>query len=493
MGVLSASRQRAEAVYLEPWYKALPEEAPSLAESYEKRFLERGRTEISVLECWLEEAAEAIRSDRELPERDRFVASDDRLFAEVAFRAEEMGEGAADIDGPFSVAAESRDGLLDDETKSTVERMRREIEKFKEEAPPEPEMAYAVKEGTSVEQQVFLRASYRNLGELVDKGFPAVLAGRTPPVITEGSGRVELARWLTAPDRPLTVRVAVNRIWLWHFSDRLVRTPNNFGTRGQEPTHPGLLDFLARRFIDDGWSIKSLHRLIMNSSVYRTSGDVTEEAWIADPGNRLWSRFSRRRLTAEEMRDSMLALDGTLDLTAGRSDSENLDSYGAEEAFFHPDRTRRRTVYLPLHRNKLPPDLTLFDFANSTTSLAQRIRSTIAPQGLYLMNSDFVDSRARALASRLLSRATATNRARIEDAYWTAFARPATEGAINRMLGFVSDYPSDTSGRHPGSLDQPLPRLAGIQRVPPRGLTAAGLIGRCFPYPALGRFPGVLC
>ena len=149
------------------------------------------------------------------------------------------------------------------------------------------------------------------------------------------------------------------------------------------------------------------------------------------------------------MRDSMLALDGSLDLTMGGKLTDNLDSYSSESPFFHPDKTKRRTVYLPLYRNRLPPDLTLFDFANSTTSVAERSRSTIAPQGLYLMNSDFVTSRARALAEKLLAREELADSARIEQAYWTVLSRPAERQETTRMLDYVAGFPaSGDDARH---------------------------------------------
>ena len=435
-------------LYLLPWYEAAPEDIEGLAEQYEQRFLTRGRSEIAKLECWLEEALAAIQSDADLPDRDRFTPSKDRLFAEVALSGGEMGEGGAEINGPFSIPKKQREELLDAASKQLIEELRSQIEELECEAPPEPDMAYAVREAESVEQHVFVRGSHSNPGEAAPKAFPTAIAGERPPKIMKGSGRLELARWLASPDHPLTSRVAVNRIWHWHFSEGLVRTPNNFGVTGQAPTHPELLDYLARQFIRSGWSIKSMHRLLMNSSTYQTSSQVSDEVWQLDPSNRLWSRFQRRRLSVEEMRDSMLALDGSLDLTMGGNLTDNLDSFGYEQPFFHPDETQRRTVYLPLYRNKLPPDLTLFDFANSTTSAGQRSLSTIAPQGLYLMNSDFVASRARALAETLLAQEGLTDRERIDRAYWTILSRPAEPEEASRMLAYVRGYPGSEHGEN---------------------------------------------
>src|SRR6185369_17565030 len=126
--------------------------------------------------------------------------------------------------------------------------------------------------------------------------------------------RLELARWIAAEENPLTARVIVNRLWQWHFGEGLVRTPNNFGLAGEAPTHPELLDYLAKRFVENGWSIKSMHRMLMLSSLYQSDSTVTAEAGRVDPANRLWSRFQRRRLTVEEMRDTWLSLSGSLEL-----------------------------------------------------------------------------------------------------------------------------------------------------------------------------------
>src|SRR5438093_1240420 len=140
---------------------------------------------------------------------------------------------------------------------------------------------------------------------------------RSARAIAKGSGRLELADWLTRPDHPLTSRVFVNRIWYWHFGEGLVRTPDNFGRMGETPTHPELLDYLSRQFVESGWSVKALHRMILLSNTYQMSSLPGDAAATTDPENRLFSRFPRRRLSVEEMRDGMLAIDGSLDLTMG--------------------------------------------------------------------------------------------------------------------------------------------------------------------------------
>src|SRR5207302_3746001 len=154
----------------------------------------------------------------------------------------------------------------------------------------------------------FLHGSQYNPGEPAPKQFPAVLAGESQHPVVRGSGRLEFAKWLASPDHPLTARVFVNRVWQWHFGEGLMRTPNNWGKMGEKPTHPELLDFLAKRFVDSGWSIKAMHRTIMLSSAYQMSSVASKVAAGADPANRLWSRFNRVRMSMEQIRDSFLAL-----------------------------------------------------------------------------------------------------------------------------------------------------------------------------------------
>ena len=168
-------------------------------------------------------------------------------------------------------------------------------------------------------QPVFVRGDYNSPGEDAPKAFPAILgAFDTKPNFT-GSGRLQLAQWLTQAEHPLTSRVMVNRIWQWHFGEGIVRTPDNFGKMGERPTHPELLDFLAREFVNSGWSIKAMHRMMMLSSAYQMASVNSALAPDADGDNRLLTRFNRRRLSVEELRDGLLAIDGTIDLTMGGS------------------------------------------------------------------------------------------------------------------------------------------------------------------------------
>jgi hypothetical protein len=231
--------------------------------------------------------------------------------------------------------------------------------------------------------KIHQRGRYDRLGESVPRSFPALLT-REQPVINEGSGRRELARWVASADNPLTARVMVNRIWQHHFGEGLVRTENNFGKLGQRPTHPELLDWLAAEFVKSGWSVKHVQRLILSSAAYqRASGPIS----ASDPDNLYLAHQNRRRLTAEELRDAMLFVTGELDESTGGKSKPDL-------------KIARRTMYVSSVRSDRSDYKALFDGADSTGVVEQRTESTVAPQALFLMNHPFVLDRARALADR---------------------------------------------------------------------------------------------
>jgi hypothetical protein len=299
------------------------------------------------------------------------------------------------------------------------------------------ELAYAVIDGPTEPKKrigqvgnayVQIKGEPELKGKEVGRGFPKILGGQTLSAEVKGSGRLELARWLTDPANPLTARVMVNRIWQYHFGRGLVATPNDFGKQGRPPTHPELLDYLARRFIDSGWSLKAMHRLLMLSRTYQLgSGDDDANARIDVANDYLW-HFPRRRLDAESIRDTILAVSGALDR-----------SQGGPHAFAHPTawdytqhkpfkavyETNRRSVYLMTQRIQRHPFLALFDGPDSNASTAGRITSTTSLQALFLMNDPFVHEQARKFAARLLAeRADAGER--IERAFLLAFGRLAT-------------------------------------------------------------------
>ena len=262
--------------------------------------------------------------------------------------------------------------------------------------PAEPARALAVSEGGVPgglfpgiqDVPIHVRGSYARLGEVVPRRMPAFFAGPDAPRVASGSGRRELARFLVDPANPLTDRVIVNRVWQWHFGRGLVATAGNVGLNSEPPSHPELLDFLARAFRAGGRSLKGLHRRIVLSATYRQSAAASAAAVEADPENVLLGRFRARRLEAEAIRDAMLAAAGTLDRTRGGPAT-------------HDVALPRRSLYLQTARWDRSGFATLFDAANPDASVERRDTSTVAPQSLWLMNNPFVLGLARDLAARL--------------------------------------------------------------------------------------------
>jgi hypothetical protein len=274
---------------------------------------------------------------------------------------------------------------------------------------PPTSSCMAVEEAKAIEDcKICIRGSVRHRGPAIPRGVLQVaLHGEPPPMPANGSGRLELARWIASPQNPLTARVYVNRVWHYVFGAGLVRTVDNFGTAGELPSHPELLDDLAARFIDDGWSTKRLLRELVLSHAYRMASATDDEAAIIDPENRLLVGMNRRRLDAESLRDAMLAIAGTLDLQiGGRNVSDDVLAKSspdspAEYGFEFVD--SRRSVYTPAFRNCMHELFEAFDFADQNRSVGARSLTTAAPQALLMLNSPFVMEQARAAAERALA------------------------------------------------------------------------------------------
>ncbi len=302
------------------------------------------------------------------------------------------------------------------------------------ESGPKREMAISVIEEKQIEEtRVHVRGTVHNLGEPAPRGFLRVANyGPTPKFPTNESGRVQLADWLASRDNPLTARVMANRVWHWLFGDGLVRTTDNFGTTGERPSYPELLDYLAVRFMDDGWSVKKLVRLVVMSETYRQSTRETQAG--KDPENRLFSHANRRRLDAECIRDTMLFASGQLrhDM-GGPTFSMTLP---ADYGYRHTD--LRRSVYSPVFRNSLPELFEAFDFADPSVCTGRRNVSTVAPQALFLMNHPFVREQARRAAERLLATGAADDGTRIERAYRLALGRSPSDAERRLIEKFVA-------------------------------------------------------
>ncbi len=285
------------------------------------------------------------------------------------------------------------------------------------------------------EPRIFVRGNPSQPGEHVPRQFLRVLAGPRRKPFAHGSGRADLGRAITAPDNPLTSRVIVNRVWMHHFGEPLVSTPSDFGTRSTPPSHPELLDYLACRLKDEGWSLKALHRLIVLSSAYQQSSLDRPDCRQVDPENRLIWHVPRRRLDMEAMRDTLLFVAGSLD---GRMSGRPVDVAG-------DPRNRRRTVYGMVDRQSLPAMFRAFDFASPDQSAERRPRTTVPQQALYGMNAPFVIEQARALAARSDLAGAPTEKARIAVLYRTVLARPPSPSEIRAAARFVS-APSQPTG-----------------------------------------------
>ena len=279
-----------------------------------------------------------------------------------------------------------------------------------------------------------------------------------------GSGRLELARWIASSANPLTARVMANRIWQHHFGRGLVATSDNFGTRGERPSHPELLDWLASRFVESGWSMKAMHRLVCLSTTYQRSGEWRVASGEQDkshanvpPSNSTRAThnsppFTRRRLSAEELRDAMLAVSGKLDRAPGSNESGEFLVSKAENigAMILPNRVvaddpyyttfAKRSIYLPVVRNMLPDILALFDAADPNGVTAQRNETTVASQSLFLLNSPFVRDQSRAFAERLLADKTLSDTQRIGQAHRLAFGRAASADEQTQASEFLAAY-----------------------------------------------------
>lgn len=311
---------------------------------------------------------------------------------------------------------------------------------------PHVDAAYAVADDQPVNARIQKRGEPHSLGTEVPRRFLKIFGGEALPAECTGSGRLELAQWLTGAARPLAARVMVNRIWQHHFGRGLVATPSDFGTRGRPPTHPGLLEWLAERFIESGWSIKSMHRLILLSATYQQAGEysvgeATGAAAIreADPENELLSRFPRQRLDAEQIRDALLAVSGRLDPTPGGPHPfppPHLWDYTQHKQFTAVYPSRKRSIYLMQQRIKKHPFLALFDGADANASTAARVVNTTPLQALFAMNDPFLHAQARAFAGRLLGERSA-DRDRIELAHQLAFGRSASAEETSQALDYL--------------------------------------------------------
>ncbi|HYE21424.1 MAG TPA: PSD1 and planctomycete cytochrome C domain-containing protein [Tepidisphaeraceae bacterium] len=307
---------------------------------------------------------------------------------------------------------------------------------------PEYPTAYAAYEGKPANARVHLKGDVTKPGPEVPRGFLQILGGQKVPADEKGSGRLHLANWITDPANPLTARVIVNRIWLHHFGGRgLVRTPDDFGTRGAPPTHPELLDHLAKHFIASGWRFKPMHRQIMLSRAYQQAAIENTDYAKRDPQNEsLWT-YNRRRLSAEEIRDSMLLVSGALDPTPGGPHPFKPElnwRYSQHNPFVDDFPTDRRSVYMMQQRIRFQPFLGTFDGADTNAVTGLRRSDTTPQQALFMLNSALIHKQADRLAQRL-EKESSDPADRVRRAYLLSLGRPATQEEVEEAVAFVRE------------------------------------------------------
>ena len=325
-----------------------------------------------------------------------------------------------------------------------VKKLEAELKKLKSDGPMR-ETAMAVREGDSIiDTQIRVRGVQKQRGDTVPRGFLHVTLTNEPNIPEAESGRREMADWIASPQNPLTARVFVNRVWSWLFGTGIVRTVDIFGTTGEKPSHPELLDYLAARFVAEGWNTKRLIREIVLSHTWQ---EAVTKSPAADPENRLFLHANRRRLDAEQLRDTILAVSGQLKLDylgpniagAGDIDANNFSAQNIEYKYVFTD--TRRSVYTPAFRNKRLELFEAFDFGDINSTTGQRNVSTVAPQALYLLNHPFVVDQAREAAERTLA-LPGGNTEHIVAAFRRTVGRAPSATEMEKCRRFLGAQPS---------------------------------------------------
>jgi hypothetical protein len=343
--------------------------------------------------------------------------------------------------GPFRAPANFR-RYYPQEVRSQLTNLDQDLKDLEAATPTFPQ-AMGVRESDKIADiSIHIRGSHWTLGEKVSRGFLRVINEEHPPTIGPGeSGRLQLAEWLTQKDHPLTSRVIVNRIWRGHFGRGIVPSVDNFGRLGEKPSNQALLDWLALRFVENGWSIKRMHRMLMLSNAYQMSSDYNPKAAEVDPENVLLWHMPRRRLEAEAIRDGIMAVSGGLTWTTGGS----LLPYKDREYVANTERRGRidydrsiRAVYIPIVRSSMYDVFQAFDLPDPATSNGDRDSTVVAPQALFMMNSSVMLQHSRKMADSLLALTGVDDASRIRDAYERALTRPATTLEVDQALSFIA-------------------------------------------------------
>jgi len=334
--------------------------------------------------------------------------------------------------GLFTIQDDGIEQILPVEKREVLAQRREELRLANESAGPKYPVAHVIAEAKPTDMPIFIRGNPARKGDLAPRRFLEVLAGDERAVFTVGSGRRELAEAIVSEQNPLTARVMVNRIWQNHFGRGLVATASNFGSLGERPTHPELLDYLALKFMDQGWSMKALHREIMLSATYRLGSDDEAQNIEVDPDNRLLWRMNRRRLDVEAWRDALLAVSEKLDRSIG-GPSIDLDSSG----------NHRRTIYAKISRHNLNGLLRLFDFPDANITSERRSETTVPQQQLFVLNSQFMIQQSKAVAARFFTDSKQPVADQIHNAFQSLYGRPASDLEIELGSAFLANVSAD--------------------------------------------------
>lgn len=299
-----------------------------------------------------------------------------------------------------------------------------------------------IKDGFGMDSKVFVRGSHQELGETSKRGFLSVIAGKDSVFDTRGSGRAELANAMLRADNPLTARVMVNRIWYYLFGRGIVETVDNFGLQGKLPTHPELLDFLAIKFQDDGWSNKKIIRYIMMTDAFKRSVSPGANARLKDPENLLFSHYPRRRLEAEQIRDGLLAVSGRLDLAMyGKPIPVHITDFmqgrGKPGKSGPVDGDGRRSIYQEVRRNFMEPMMLTFDRPVPFTTFGKRNVTNVPAQSLILMNDPFVIQQAEVMAAKLIAETNPVLEHRFEWIFERAYSRKPSLQEMTKAKEFL--------------------------------------------------------
>ncbi|MEW6305569.1 MAG: PSD1 and planctomycete cytochrome C domain-containing protein [Verrucomicrobiota bacterium] len=354
--------------------------------------------------------------------------------------------------------------------------MRRDLAELELRHPGAPARAMVLNDSPRpANSRVFIRGEANNRGDEAPRRFLQALAGENPPNYTQGSGRLELANSIASRDNPITARVLVNRVWMHHFGEGFVTTPDDFGTQSAPPTHPELLDYLAARFMEEGWSIKKLHWTIMLSSTYQQSSENNPRYAQFDPGNKLLWRYNVRRLEFEALRDSLLAIGGKLDRTFG----------GQPVDLTREPYPTRRTIYGYIDRANLAEVFNHFDFAAPDMPTGKRYQTIVPQQSLFLMNSPLVIEQARNLVQRPDFKDQPSDAAKVRLLYELVYQRPARPEEIKLGLEFLAEVPAPSTASTAPARPEVIPVVA---KAPAKGKQKAPMT-RPAPTPAANRQP----